>query len=543
MLARKMIVGMVAVIVVLMSGAAFGTTYYVAADGNDDANGLRWDTAFATIGKGITTASGGDAVEVNEGTYYETVDFGGKAITVRSVDANDWDVVAATIIDANSESADGVTFDSGEDANSVLRGFTVRNGSAGVYCDSADPVITRCIIKDNGSDGVYCSGSSATITNNKISGNDGYGIYCSGGSPTVKNNWIYENGSAGFRASGSSPTVMNNTVGGNTSKGIWCTTQSNPTISNCIVWGNGDDLVSCSATYSCIEDGDSGTGNISSDPCFVDEASDDYHLDPNSPVIEMGDPDYEPDAGETDIDNGRRVEGVYVDMGSVENDADKWYVKEGSTFDDELEPSWSNAFGELYDALDNASLSAGDEIWVAAGTYAPDPESRGNSLTIDEAIAVFGGFPPSGEPTMDDRDAAVYETILSGDRGTCGDVSDNSYHVVEFASGSDGAVLDGFTITGGNADGSSLDDYGGGIYCYDVSPTIEDCLIKGNRAETGAGMYNYSGSPTLVNCVFSGNCGNQYAGGMFNYDGASPVLTNCVFVRNSVLLYGGGGSR
>jgi len=75
--------------------------------------------------------------------------------------------------------------------------------------------------------------------------------------------------------------IVNNTIAGNsaTDKGGGIEAyQASPTIKNCIVWDNGDDLYGCSATYSCIQDGDPGTGNISADPLFADPGAGDYHL-------------------------------------------------------------------------------------------------------------------------------------------------------------------------------------------------------------------------------------------------------------------------
>jgi hypothetical protein len=84
---------------------------------------------------------------------------------------------------------------------------------------------------------------------------------------------------------------MNNTIVNNTAPtggGVLCSGYSTQTILNCIIWGNGDDLVGCTATYSNIEDGDPGEGNISAAPMFVDPASGDYHLQPGSPCIDTG---------------------------------------------------------------------------------------------------------------------------------------------------------------------------------------------------------------------------------------------------------------
>ncbi len=115
---------------------------------------------------------------------------------------------------------------------------------------------------------------------------------------------------------------MNSTIVLNAARfgagGIRSRVTNRPVITNCILWANGDDLVGCSATYSCIEDGDPGEGNISDDPLFVEFDKGDYHLLGDSPCIDAGDPNFEPLPGETDMDGQMRVWGGGVDMGADE---------------------------------------------------------------------------------------------------------------------------------------------------------------------------------------------------------------------------------
>ena len=94
----------------LLTGSAFGATIHVPAD-------------QPTIQAGIDAASAGDIVVVAEGTYTENVTFLGKAITVRA-DAG----AGAVVIDGN-QAGSVVTFATAESSESVLDGFTIRNGS------------------------------------------------------------------------------------------------------------------------------------------------------------------------------------------------------------------------------------------------------------------------------------------------------------------------------------------------------------------------------------------------------------------------------
>jgi len=253
--------------------------------------------SYNVIQDAIDAANEDDVIKVYPDRYYENIDFEGKGITLMSSDPNDPEVVAATIIDANG-SGTVVTFDTSEDTDSVLTGFTLTNGQYGVSCsNSSGPMITKCIIEDNSSCGVYSSSSSP---------------------PLIRNNCIYDNDKGiEFSSAGLAATVRNNTIVNNTSYGIYLSSGTGPNIINCILWGNSDDLYGCSATYSCIEDGDSGTGNISSYPYFADYDANDFHLTFNSPCIDRAVPDVNY-PGQTDIDGESRVVDGRVDMGADE---------------------------------------------------------------------------------------------------------------------------------------------------------------------------------------------------------------------------------
>ncbi len=97
----------------------------------------------------------------------------------------------------------------------------------------------------------------------------------------------------GISCGGGSPTISNNTISGNTADysdggGIRCEEDSYPTIIDCIIWGNGDDLDGCEATYCCLEEPIEGEGNISAHPLLVDGPLGGYYLDPGSPCVDAG---------------------------------------------------------------------------------------------------------------------------------------------------------------------------------------------------------------------------------------------------------------
>ncbi len=270
--------------------------------------------------------------------------------------------------------------------------------------------------------------------------------------------------------------------------------------------------------------------------------------------------------------------------------------------------SWCDAFTRLQDALDAAP--PGTTVRVAHGVYTPSTtglrDPREATFRLKSHVWLEGGYAGCGASDPDHRDVDLYETILSGDLNgddvedlagllACfsgdgypyevgcgpfdldldgdvdeqdGNIDNNSYHVVNGSDPSD-LLLDGFTITAGNADGAyPLFSDGGGMYNEGASPTVSNCTFRANAAKTGGGMANRNGSsPTLTACVFlhnmvfNGSGGGMFnddssptladcsiqenwalnGGGMANYGGSSPTLVNCTFIGNEAYYPGVGG--
>jgi len=199
--------------------------------------------------------------------------------------------------------------------------------------------------------------------------------------------------------------------------------------------------------------------------------------------------------------------------------------------------SWADPC-ELQAALDIAT--DGDQIWVVEGTYNPSvPAGREATFQLKTGVAIYGGF-IGNESSLAQRNWETNVTTLSGDIGSEGDNTDDSYHVVT-GSGTDAtAILDGFTITAGNADtGSTANILGGGMYNYNSSgPTLSNLIFSNNSATSGGAMYNWLSSPNLTNVTFSGNSATVCGGGMFNNQ-SSPSLTNVTFNGNTAPCGGG----
>ncbi|MCP4607607.1 MAG: hypothetical protein GY845_02670 [Planctomycetes bacterium] len=245
--------------------------------------------------------------------------------------------------------------------------------------------------------------------------------------------------------------------------------------------------------------------------------------------------------------------------------------------------SWTDAYNYLQDALADANTSEKPvEILIAQGIYKPDQGAATNlgdrsaTFQLINGVVMYGGYPGIEDLNSDTRNIELYETILSGDlEGNDTDVNspedliynparaDNSYQVVTGSDTDETAVLDGLTISGGNAYiytnrngagmvieygspwisyctfiNNSAQYFGGGIYNYYSSPKIVNCnFIQNSAQDKGGGIYNYRSSPLLTNCTFSDNSAD-YGGGIHNSHG-SPDLTGCTFIGNSSRQGGG----
>lgn len=394
-------IGIIPAFLICAAGAFAQTTWIVDQGGGGD---------FTNIQGCIDDVSvvDGDTCLVNPGTYVENVNFSGKGITVASSEVAD-----TTIIDGGA-AGPVVTFETGERNDSILNGFTIRNGyhpegGAGIHIQAAAPVIRDCVVTANNGleyyayavdftpdgddlDGQHPIVHSCRIINNAIggirhqwpggarirveivdcvvSGNQGDGMALWGNGGLVEGCTVSNNALIGIRASQGDNSedhlliskchVSNNYLGilASSNSTTWaasieivntistgneigmtcyyyrghvyvrhCTVSGNTqcalehyydpgggaTVSNSIIWGDIYNIYDpFEITYSDVEGGYPGDGNISLPPGFV--GSDDFHLNPLSPCIDRG-----TDTGVyEDYDGNVRPQGGGYDMGAYE---------------------------------------------------------------------------------------------------------------------------------------------------------------------------------------------------------------------------------
>ena len=361
---KKNIITIACFIVVLTANSAVGAIRYVPQDYNNiqDAINACQDLDTVVIATGRYTGPGN-----------RNINFRGKAITVRSTDPNNSQIINETVIDCEGQGR-GFIFYMGENADSKLSGLTITNGynlfGGAIYCyNNSSPSVSNCVINNNSAvfgGGLACANSNTKpkITNCIITANTalvgGGGFYINVSSPIIRNCIISKNaapeGGAFFSHNVGNPIITNCTINQNTASRstgviIFCYESSNMAVTNSIFWdnttenasqikvGNSGAATSIQISYCNIQGGKDniisdenctvewGQGNINADPNFVNSGSltvsesltaGDYHLHDDSPCIDAGDPEFITEPSETDIDGNPRISGTKIDMGADE---------------------------------------------------------------------------------------------------------------------------------------------------------------------------------------------------------------------------------
>ena len=220
--------------------------------------------------------------------------------------------------------------------------------------------------------------------------------------------------------------------------------------------------------------------------------------------------------------------------------------------------SWRTAYDNLIAALDEAAANPSiEQIWVAQGAYTPDrgQGNRSDSFELVGGVGVFGGF-VGDEDQLDQRNPEKNVTTLSGDfNGDDGpnfiNNDDNARQVVTAMHLIELATLDGFTVTGGNADFDPGDLLGGGgVYSLDSNVRIANSRLIANAAGIlnntiggfGGAVFVNGGDATIENTRLEGNRSNNGGAlGVWVFEEAAHhvEVIDCQFVDNLAIGLGG----
>jgi len=206
--------------------------------------------------------------------------------------------------------------------------------------------------------------------------------------------------------------------------------------------------------------------------------------------------------------------------------------------------SWTDAFTTVQPALDAASAEVTTgapacDVWVKAGTYYVYATARTDAIFPRTNVGMYGGF--NGTETLRTQaDPKANPTVLSGRKSASSGL--RVLHVVRVSQVT-GAIVDGFTIRDGDADGTggaTEDQDGGGVMIYafssPTSVTLSRCEITANTANYGGGIGTISFNPalntTVTDCDVHDNVANVSGGGMA-CNGTSCTVTGTTFRRNT----------
>jgi predicted outer membrane repeat protein len=197
--------------------------------------------------------------------------------------------------------------------------------------------------------------------------------------------------------------------------------------------------------------------------------------------------------------------------------------------------SWDNAYGNIQTAIDAANalvISTGEarEVWVKAGTYS----TSSAALIMKEKVNLYGGFAGT-EAALSQRvkganpwDYTNVTTLNGGNAKRCIEVVPNFTTVT---------VIDGFTITNGNGQGTQLTNNGGGVLLRN-NLKLQNSIVTGNTATGNGGGINAVGG-VVENCWIYNNTTTSAtipaAGGIYSApaSGLNTIIESCLIERNA----------
>jgi len=552
------IAGVVALLGCLFAVPAWPSTVVVTSNADSGPNTLRGAIAGANAGDTIKfTLPGATITLASTLTLAKDVVIDGSGNVGLTISGNH--AVQAFVVNA------GVT--ATIENLTIADGASLGNSDSGGIRNLGTLTVTNCTLSGNSgpSAGGIVNTGALTLSNSTLSGNSagglGGGVHSQFGTATITNSTFVGNsanyGGGVFVAGSATATLTNNLFFNNTATFYGGSVGGNASADHNLYWNNADSSggqgINCNA---CL----SNTNAVNADPLLGTLASNggltqSYLPGVGSAAIGAGAAAGCPVTDQRGVARPQST-GAVCDIGSV-TVSRPCYVKASATGAN-TGASWTDASTDLQLALNDSACT---QIWVAKGTYLPTSTSdRSASFLVRRGVSLYGGF--AGNESQINPRSAINQATLSGDIGTSGVASDNSYHVVRL----DGTtvagtittatnVIDGFMITGGNADGPApgADSRGAGLYCdgsgggHECSPRLNNLDIVGNTSIDWAGGAFFDGeagksNPLLTNSTLRGNSA-QYGGGLMCFGQSagisSPTIGNVTFSGNTATVQGG----
>ncbi|MCW5943496.1 MAG: putative Ig domain-containing protein [Fimbriimonadaceae bacterium] len=528
---RLLFTRMLAVLLTMAVGAvALAATFYVSPVGDDLRDGRSWGSAKRTIAAAMSVAARGDNVFVRFGTYHESFTLPA-AVRLYGSFRGDESTVGQRNREAYPTFLDGtgfstvVTLAGGSTFETVFDGFTIVQGERGLTSSATNVTVRACTFQRCGTGLGHSAGSTSIRVYSCRFLGCGIGATVSGNGSVRVESCLFADGGVGLSVDwdGTVPAINCTFVGH--LRAPFDGDFSSVQLDNCIVAYNvfcegdyqGFGKLGIAARNTCYFGNISGTppvGVSTVDPLFADPMQRNWHLQPSSPLRDIGDVTYVT-AGVTDSDGQVRVTNGGVDLGSDESYGEVWpkrqtrrYYVSTSGSDTRSGASWADARRSI--ATTAALTQPGDEIWVKGGNYA-------ESIAVPSGVSLHGGFAGT-ESGLSQRHPYLTPTILDGSGRAA---------VVSLQGGTVFAMtLSGFRISQGAT-------FGVAGSCADI--TMENVWVTG--ASTGAFFIDYPrGRNRIASCRFElCGWGLQLGSGLAN-NAAPALIESCLFRGNSLAL-------
>ncbi len=576
---------------------AVGNLVYVDAAAAGTGDGSSWANAYTDLQSALAAATTDTEVWIVGGTYLPTSGsdrsqtfqlnsgvemYGGFAGNETFRHNRDWrqmptilsgDIGVAGVATDNSYH---VVTGNGTDATAVLDGVIITGG----YANSSG--------NDDKGGGLHIAGGSPTVMNvaiidNYASNHGGGMVVQSVGSTPLLVNCLFSGNSTNFNGAiasldNASPTLIHVTVVGNSGGnggGIVNLEGGQATVANSIIWGNSGGQIglqsgaSIAVTYSLVQGGYTGTGNLDATPIFVDAdgadntagtLDDDLRLQMTSPGVDAGNNTAVP-ADITDLDgDGSVSEAIPLDQAGGPRFTDVPFTADSGSGTAplvdmgafEVPLTAGNLLVNQAGGTDQAGCgqgsavpcasiayivanvaSSGDTVLIGPGTYT-------ETVTMTPGVNLVGQF--GAAATVLDGEASRPLLVADGTGFTepvlvAGVTVQHGYTAV---TGGGIQIVNGarMTISETQIISNSAGNNDGGISVRDggAALTLVDSVVAEN---TQSGLWLSNGTATVSNTLFRDNSGNSWGGGIGAEMGGALTVTDSTFSGNSAP-YGGG---
>jgi hypothetical protein len=420
------------------------------------------------------------------------------------------------LVSQNSAQSTGGGLMGGSFTNSILMQNSAQTGG-GAYTTT----LTNCAVINNQASLMGGGSDLGTLWNCSISQNtalNGGGCYNS----SANNCLIVSNqatlGGGSYGGEYTNCTIVGNsakTSGGGIYAGTGAWAYNSIVIFNTSSSESTFNMTGAKSDYCCTDPFQSYTFIVTNAPRFVDPGAGDFHLQPNSPCINVGNNNF---ARGLALDGNPRIVSSTVDIGAYEFPKIFHYVSLSNTVPQSPYITWAHAATNIQNAID--ASTNGDIVLVANGLYKTGGRAIYGTLTNRAAV---------NKPITLQSVNGPGVTSIEG--SNLGFIAAAPGPVVRCVYLTNGASLIGFTLTNGQAAAVGPADYnikGGGVYCEDASDIISNCVFIGNNAMISGGAFG----GTLFNCQLIAN--QAYGAGA----AASNTLNNCSLIRNGTYFSG-----